>query len=181
MTPTSEFRERAAKAVRMIRCLHIGRSRIDGSEPRATRGTNRRPGPRSHTHGAMRRTSATSWRLGRRHACLAAMRQQSSSRGRSVMADRSNTPLAKETAAQAAERIYHEWDAALGAKHLDAAMALYAPDCVLESPLVRHLLGAELGIVEGREKLREFVRIVFERQPAARQRYREGFSPTGTS
>jgi len=78
------------------------------------------------------------------------------------MADRSNTPLAKETAAQAAERIYHEWDAALGAKHLDAAMALYAPDCVLESPLVRHLLGAELGIVEGREKLREFVRIVFE-------------------
>jgi hypothetical protein len=47
-------------------------------------------------------------------------------------------------------------------------MALYAPDCVLESPLVRHLLGAELGIVEGREKLREFVRIVFERQPAAR-------------
>jgi len=80
------------------------------------------------------------------------------------MADRSNTPLAKETAAQAAERIYHEWDAALGAKHLDAAMALYAPDCVLESPFVRHLLGAELGIVEGREKLREFVRIVFERQ-----------------
>lgn len=58
-------------------------------------------------------------------------------------------------------------------------MALYAPDCVLESPLVRHLLGAELGIVEGREKLREFVRIVFERQPAARQRYREGFFTDG--
>jgi hypothetical protein len=58
-------------------------------------------------------------------------------------------------------------------------MALYAPDCVLESPLVRHLLGAELGIVEGREKLREFVRIVFERQPAARQRYRKGFFTDG--
>jgi len=28
------------------------------------------------------------------------------------------TPLAKETGAQGAERIYHEWDAALGAKHL---------------------------------------------------------------
>ena len=95
------------------------------------------------------------------------------------MAERSNTPLAEETAAQAAERIYHEWDAALGAKDLDAAMALYAPDCVLESPLVRHLLGTELGIVEGREKLREFVRIVFERQPAARQRYREGFFTDG--
>ena len=95
------------------------------------------------------------------------------------MAERSNTPLAEETAAQAAERIYHEWDAALGAKDLDAAVALYAPDCVLESPLVRHLLGAELGIVEGRKKLREFVRIVFERQPAARQRYREGFFTDG--
>ena len=78
------------------------------------------------------------------------------------MAERSNTPLAEETAAQAAERIYHEWDVALGAKDLDGAMAFYAPDCVLESPLVRHLLGAEVGIVEGREKLREFVRIVFE-------------------
>jgi hypothetical protein len=95
------------------------------------------------------------------------------------MAERSNISLVKETAAQAAERIYHEWDAALGAKDLDAAMALYAPDCMLESPLVRHLLGAELGIVEGREKLREFVRIVFERQPAARQRYREDFFTDG--
>jgi hypothetical protein len=47
------------------------------------------------------------------------------------------------------------------------------------SPLVRHLLGAEIGIVEGRERLREFVRIVFERQPAARQRYRKGFFTDG--
>ena len=51
------------------------------------------------------------------------------------MAERSNTPLAEETAAQAAERIYHEWDAALGAKDLDGAMRLYALDCLLESPL----------------------------------------------
>src|ERR1700730_9058436 len=89
------------------------------------------------------------------------------------MAERSNIPLAEEKAAQAAERIYHKWDAALGARDLDAVMSLYAPDCVLESPLARHLLGAELGIVEGREKLREFVRIVFERQPAARQRAKQ--------
>jgi len=95
------------------------------------------------------------------------------------MTERSNIPVAEETAAQAAERIYHESDAALGAKDLDAAMALYAPDCVLESPLVRHLLGAEVGIVEGREKLWEFVRVVFERQPAARQHYREGFFTDG--
>ena len=95
------------------------------------------------------------------------------------MTERSNIPVAEETAAQAAERIYHESDAALGAKDLDDAMRLYAPDCLLESPLVRHLLGAEVGIVEGREKLREFVRVVFERQPAARQHYREGFFTDG--
>jgi hypothetical protein len=34
-------------------------------------------------------------------------------------------------------------DAALGAKDLDASMALYQPDATLESPLVRHLLGVD--------------------------------------
>ena len=48
-------------------------------------------------------------------------------------------------AIQAAERIYQAWDEALGRKDLDAAMRLYAPDAILESPLVRHLLGGEEG------------------------------------
>jgi len=78
-----------------------------------------------------------------------------------------------------AERVYHDWDEALGRKDIDAAMALYARDCVLESPLVRHLLGTERGLVEGREKLRDFVRLVFERTPPARQRYRQGFFTDG--
>jgi hypothetical protein len=39
----------------------------------------------------------------------------------------------------------HAWDEPLGAKDLDAAMALYQPDATLESPLVRHLLGSEEG------------------------------------
>ena len=39
-------------------------------------------------------------------------------------------------AIRAAERIYHEWDEALGRKDIDAALKLYAPDAVLESPLV---------------------------------------------
>jgi hypothetical protein len=55
------LRETSASVSASVREVHIGRSRIDGSEPRSTRGTNRRPGPRSHTHAAMRRTSATSW------------------------------------------------------------------------------------------------------------------------
>jgi hypothetical protein len=56
---------------------------------------------------------------------------------------------------------------------------LYAPDCALESPLVRHLLSSAEGVVAGREKLREFVQMVFAHQPAARQRYRKGFFTDG--
>jgi SnoaL-like domain len=77
------------------------------------------------------------------------------------------------------ERVYELWDEALGARDVEAAAVLYAPDTVLESPLVRHLLRSETGIVRGREKLREFVRIVFERTPPARRRYRSGFFTDG--
>jgi ketosteroid isomerase-like protein len=78
-----------------------------------------------------------------------------------------------------AERIYRAWDDALGRKDLDAALSLYAPDVVLESPLVRHLLGREDGIVRGRDDLRQFVDKVFKTQPALRQRYRTGFFTDG--
>jgi SnoaL-like domain len=82
-------------------------------------------------------------------------------------------------AASAAERIYHEWDDALGRKDIDAAMKLYAPDVVLESPLVRHLLGSAEGIVRGRDHLRDFVKLVFASAPALRRRHREGFFTDG--
>jgi hypothetical protein len=95
------------------------------------------------------------------------------------MTEQRNTGLVDEQAVRAAERIYHLWDEALGAKDVEAAIALYAPDCDLESPLVRHLLKSEDGIVAGREKLRAFVQIVFEHQPAVRQRYRKGFFTDG--
>ena len=71
-----------------------------------------------------------------------------------------------------AARVYHEWDEALGAKDVDAAVALYAPDAILESPLVRHHLGTDDGVVRGREDLRRFVTIVFERQRPERRRHR---------
>jgi ketosteroid isomerase-like protein len=80
---------------------------------------------------------------------------------------------------QAVERIYQAWDAALDAKDVEAATALYAPDCVLESPLVRHILKTERGVVEGRENLRDFIRQVFARTPTSRQHYREGFFTDG--
>jgi ketosteroid isomerase-like protein len=77
------------------------------------------------------------------------------------------------------ERVYRLWDEALGAKDVEAAAALYAPDTVLETPLVRHLLKADRGIVEGRETLRDFLRIVFARTPAIRHRHRTGFFTDG--
>src|SRR5262245_6719558 len=78
-----------------------------------------------------------------------------------------------------AERIYHESGHALGRKDIDAAAALYAPDCVFESPLARHVLKSDRGVVEGREQLRDFIRVVFESTPPSRQRYRKGFFTDG--
>jgi hypothetical protein len=66
------------------------------------------------------------------------------------------------------------------AKDLEAALALYATDATIESPLIPHLLGAESGIRRGQEELRRFVSLVFQRQPAARKRFRTGHFTDGT-
>jgi hypothetical protein len=84
------------------------------------------------------------------------------------------------TAVQAAERIYHAWDDALGKKDIDAALALYADDATLESPLVRYLRGSEDGVIYGKAELRPFVEQVFRTNPSQRQRYRRGFFTDGT-
>jgi len=81
--------------------------------------------------------------------------------------------------AEQIEHIFTAWDDALGAKDLDAAMALYQPDATLESPLVCHLLGTEEGVVRGRDNLRQFVAKVFANQPAMRRRCRTGFITDG--
>ena len=76
--------------------------------------------------------------------------------------------------------VFEAWDAALGAKDLDASMALYQPDATLESPLIRHLLGTEEGMIRGRENLRAFVAKVFANEPPQRQRFRAGFLTDGS-
>jgi ketosteroid isomerase-like protein len=81
----------------------------------------------------------------------------------------------------AIEHIFDAWDEALGAKDLDASMALYHPDATLESPLVCHLLGTPEGVVGGREDLRRFVGDrVFPHQPPQRRRFRTGLLTDGT-
>jgi hypothetical protein len=68
--------------------------------------------------------------------------------------------------------IHDRWNEALQRKDADAAAALYAPDTVLESPLVRHVLKSEQGVVRGREALHAFIREIFTRTPASRGVYR---------
>ncbi len=85
-----------------------------------------------------------------------------------------------DTAVTAAERVYRAWDEALGKKDIEAALTLYAEDATLESPLVRHLLGSERGIVQGKANLRAFVEKVFRTQPPQRKRHRHSFFTDGT-
>jgi SnoaL-like domain len=85
---------------------------------------------------------------------------------------RASSPDSAEAAVRRAEQVSHDWDEALGAEDVDRALALYAPDATLESPLVRYHLGIVDGVVRGHDDLRRFVSIVFERQPPERRRYR---------
>jgi ketosteroid isomerase-like protein len=78
-----------------------------------------------------------------------------------------------------AERIYRLWDQALGNKDLEAALALYAPDASIESPLVQHLMRTSDGIVRGTDMLREFITRVFRTNPPQRKRFKQGFFSDG--
>jgi hypothetical protein len=80
---------------------------------------------------------------------------------------------------EAAERIYREWDQALAAKSVEDALALYAPDATIESPLVCYLLRSERGIVRGHDEMRPFLARVFAAQPAERRHFRTGFFTDG--
>jgi predicted SnoaL-like aldol condensation-catalyzing enzyme len=86
------------------------------------------------------------------------------------MADTSQTDI---------ERIYKLWDAALGARDLEASLSLYADDASIESPLVQHLMKTREGVVQGKESLRKFIALVFQTNPPQRKRFRTGFFTDG--
>jgi hypothetical protein len=75
--------------------------------------------------------------------------------------------------------VFEAWDEALGAKDVEASLALYRRDATLESPLVNRLLGTEEGIVRGADALRPFIERVFANQPPQRRRFRTGFLAGG--
>ncbi|MGH9898601.1 MAG: nuclear transport factor 2 family protein [Pyrinomonadaceae bacterium] len=79
----------------------------------------------------------------------------------------------------AVERIYHEWDKAWSNDDLDAMIALYAPDAVLESPLIPHLLGTKTGICQGRDEIRVLLETAAPRKPGKRTFNRAGYFTDG--
>ncbi|HVW72325.1 MAG TPA: nuclear transport factor 2 family protein [Rhizomicrobium sp.] len=79
------------------------------------------------------------------------------------------------------ERIYREWDRAWSQDDLDAMIGLYAPDAVLESPLIPHLLGGHDGVLRGREKIRALLEKAAPRKPGKRTFYRRGYFTDGAT
>ena len=77
------------------------------------------------------------------------------------------------------ERIYHEWDEALSKNDAATLLQLYAPDAELESPLISHLLGTQIGICRGHKELKKLFDIVAARKPQVRQFHRTGYFTDG--
>ncbi|CAM2342270.1 nuclear transport factor 2 family protein [Burkholderia vietnamiensis] len=56
-----------------------------------------------------------------------------------------------------AQRIHHDWHAAVVARDLDALMALYAPDAILETPLIVVTLPEHgSGVLHGKTAIAAF-------------------------
>jgi ketosteroid isomerase-like protein len=84
-----------------------------------------------------------------------------------------------ESFQQAAERIYRDWSEALSKDDVEALLALYAPDAVLESPVVPLVLGTESGVCRGRDELRVLLERVAPRRPPLCTHYHTGFLTDG--
>jgi hypothetical protein len=90
-----------------------------------------------------------------------------------------NIPLTPQYSNDAVERMYTEWDAALSSNDPERLLACYAPDAVLESPLVPHLMGGDDGACRGYKQLRPFLEILAKRKPTLRHYFRKGFFTDG--
>lgn len=86
---------------------------------------------------------------------------------------------ATPTTSTPVERIYFAWNDALSRNDTEALVALYAPDAVLESPLIPHLLGTERGVLHGHAEMRRLLDKVVESKPPVRQYYRTGYLTDG--
>ncbi|HZQ30273.1 MAG TPA: nuclear transport factor 2 family protein [Mycobacterium sp.] len=83
----------------------------------------------------------------------------------------------KQTLIDAVEAVTHAWEQALAHHDVEALLACYAPDAVLESPVAAHISGR--GVCRGHDELRPFLTEVVARTPDERQYYRAGFFTDG--
>ena len=86
---------------------------------------------------------------------------------------------ADENRHEVIEHIYYEWDTALSQTDVKGLLALYAPNAVLESPLVSYLTGKEVGICSGHDELHPFFEMLRNRKPPIRRHYRTGYFSDG--
>lgn len=78
-----------------------------------------------------------------------------------------------------AGEIYHAWNAALANNDIDALLALYADNVIIESPLIPHLLGTKRGVCEGKAELKKLLEIVVKRKPLKRQYFKNNYFTDG--
>lgn len=76
------------------------------------------------------------------------------------------------------EAVTRAWEAALAAHDVEALLACYAPDAVLESPVVAHVQGSP-GVCRGHAQLRSLLTEVLSRTPDVRRYHRAGFFTDG--
>lgn len=72
-----------------------------------------------------------------------------------------------------AEQIHFEWDEALKNNDVERLLNLYAPDVIVESPVISHLLGRDSGIIRGHKELRQVLELVAARKPVVRKHYKK--------
>jgi len=89
---------------------------------------------------------------------------------------KSSTPASGTTPV---EHVYFAWDDALSRNDKSALLALYAPDAVIESPLIPHVLKTERGIARGHAEIQKLLDEVAARKPPARKFHRTGYLTDG--
>ena len=77
------------------------------------------------------------------------------------------------------EHIYRKWNEAWSNDDLDAMIALYAPDAILESPLIPYLLKTNSGVCRGRDEIRRLLDKAAPRKPRKRTFFRPGYFTNG--
>src|SRR5699024_10703399 len=61
-----------------------------------------------------------------------------------------------ETTPEQARHVYKQWDRRARERDVEGLLALYAPDAVLETPLIPAIIDVADGVLQGHDALRHF-------------------------